>query len=127
MNLSLDWGKSGGYIRSPPILGNRFRPFKKDCSMSDIASVLGMIAGICTTLAFVPQVVKIYKTRKTEDISLAMFLVFCTGLVLWLIYGILQADIPIILANGVTLVLAGYILCFKLFVRDSSETSQGHS
>lgn len=75
---------------------------------------IGMTAGVLTTVAFVPQVVKTWKSRSTKDISLAMFLAFTLGVALWLLYGILLNAWPIILANLVTLVLAGIILTLKL-------------
>jgi MtN3 and saliva related transmembrane protein len=62
----------------------------------------------------VPQLVKTWKTRSTADISLGMFLVLVIGIILWLAYGILLGDVPLIVANGITLVLAGIILVFKL-------------
>jgi MtN3 and saliva related transmembrane protein len=77
-------------------------------------TLIGLAAGFCTTLAFVPQVVKTWKTRSTRDISLGMFLVLVLGIILWLTYGAMLGDLPLIAANGVTLVLAGLILAFKL-------------
>ena len=75
---------------------------------------LGLAAAYCTTIAFVPQLVKTWKTRSTADISLGMFLVLVIGIILWLAYGMLLGDVPLIVANGITLVLAGIILVFKL-------------
>lgn len=80
----------------------------------DIPALIGGMAGLCTTLAFIPQVIKTYRTKSTGDLSLAMFLIFCIGVSLWLVYGIIKNDIPLIAANAVTLVLAGYILWVKL-------------
>lgn len=82
--------------------------------MMEANTLLGIAAGTLTTLAFVPQVVKIWCTRSTHDISLGMFLLFSTGLVLWLIYGVWIGSWPIIIANTVTLALALTILYFKL-------------
>lgn len=79
---------------------------------------IGILAGFCTTLAFLPQVIKTYRSRSARDLSLSMFSIFCTGIILWLIYGILIDDLPIILANSVTLLLAGILLFFKLSFRD---------
>jgi MtN3 and saliva related transmembrane protein len=70
--------------------------------------------GFCTTIAYLPQVLRIWRTRSTKDISLGMFSVMVLGLFCWLLYGILLGDIPLILSNAVTLVLAGTILFFKL-------------
>ena len=75
---------------------------------------VGYAAGFCTTVTFVPQLMKAWRTRSTSDISLGMFLVLVTGIVLWLTYGALIQDIPLIAANGVTLLLAGGILLLKL-------------
>ena len=75
---------------------------------------MGLAAAFCSTTAFVPQVVKTWRTRSTKDISLVMFLVLVTGIILWLAYGIIIEDIPLIAANAVTLVFAGTILFFKL-------------
>lgn len=75
---------------------------------------LGLIAGALTTAAFIPQVVKIWKSRHTVDISLGMFSIFSLGVFLWLLYGIQLGALPLILSNGITLVLSLTILVFKL-------------
>ncbi len=80
-------------------------------------TVLGILAAVCTSLAFLPQVIQVVKTKSTHDISLAMFLLFCLGVSLWLTYGLFIRDIPVIAANVVTLVLAGIILIYKLRYR----------
>ncbi len=80
----------------------------------DANTLLGIAAGSLTTLAFIPQVVKAWRTRSTRDISLGMFLLFSTGLVLWLIYGAWIGSWPIIIANTVTLALALVIIVLKL-------------
>jgi MtN3 and saliva related transmembrane protein len=82
----------------------------------DIVNVIGSLAGVLTTIAFIPQVVRTWKTRSAQDISLFMFLLFSCGVLLWLIYGILLHALPIILANGITLALSSSILALK--VRD---------
>jgi len=76
--------------------------------------LLGLLAGSCTTAAFIPQVVKTWKSRSAKDLSLGMFSIFCTGVLLWLAYGLLIMDIPVIIANMVTLVLASFLLALKL-------------
>lgn len=78
------------------------------------ANLLGIVAGTLTTIAFVPQVVRIWRTRSTHDISLSMFGIFSLGVVCWLCYGIALGSWPIILANLVTLVLSLTVLYFKL-------------
>ena len=75
---------------------------------------VGALAGILTTIAFIPQVVKTWKTRSAGDISLLMFLLFSAGVLLWLIYGILLNAMPIIIANGITLALSASILVMKI-------------
>jgi MtN3 and saliva related transmembrane protein len=74
----------------------------------------GYAAALCTTGAYVPQVIRVWRTRSTGDISLKMFLVLVTGLALWLTYGLVRGEMPIIVANAVTLMLASIILFFKL-------------
>lgn len=77
-------------------------------------TMLGLLAGFCTTFAFLPQVVKTWRTRSTRDLSLGMFLVLVVGLALWLVYGLLIGDVPLVAANAVTLLFALVILWFKL-------------
>ncbi len=81
---------------------------------SDYVTLLGFIAAALTTAAFIPQVLKTWKTKKTEDISLAMFIAFSAGVFLWLVYGLLINSTPVIAANLVTFVLATIILVFKI-------------
>ena len=78
------------------------------------ANTLGLLAGTLTTVAFVPQVVKIWKTKHARDISLGMFAIFSSGVLLWLFYGIEIGAMPVIVANAVTLGLSLTILIFKL-------------
>jgi MtN3 and saliva related transmembrane protein len=77
-------------------------------------TIVGLSAGLLTTIAFVPQVVKIWKARSAKDISLPTFLVFTLGVALWLLFGILSGELPIIIWNAVTLVLTGAILVMKI-------------
>jgi MtN3 and saliva related transmembrane protein len=80
----------------------------------NLADLLGTVAGFLTTVAFVPQVWGVWKTRSTRDISLGMYLVFTTGVAFWLVYGLVLGAWPIIVANSVTLALAGTVLALKL-------------
>jgi MtN3 and saliva related transmembrane protein len=66
----------------------------------------------------VPQVIKTWKSRSAKDLSLGMFSLFCTGVLLWLIYGLAINDLPIILANTVTLLLAMTLVYFKFSFKD---------
>lgn len=76
----------------------------------DWTTILGLAAGVCTTAAVVPQLIKAWKTKEVGDVSPGMFFVLITGLVLWTIYGIIRNDLPIILTNGVALVLNSLML-----------------
>jgi len=76
--------------------------------------LLGLGAGLLTTGSLVPQVIKIYKTRETKDISLAMFVILALGIFLWFIYGFFIRSAPVVVANAVTLVLTFVVIAFKL-------------
>ena len=76
--------------------------------------LIGYSAALCTTVAFAPQLIKAWRTRSTGDISLGMFLLLVTGILLWIVYGVLRQDGPLITANAVTLILAGGILLLKV-------------
>ena len=76
--------------------------------------LLGYLAAALTTVAFFPQVLKAFKTKSTKDMSLLMWLLLSVGVLCWLIYGIELGSGPIIVANGVTLVLAGAVLALKI-------------
>ena len=77
-------------------------------------TILGLVAGTLTTISFLPQIIKAWKSKSTRDISLGMFAIFSVGVVLWLIYGICINSLPVIVANAVTFVLAFVILIFKI-------------
>lgn len=77
-------------------------------------TIIGFVAAICTTISFLPQAVKVIKTKQTKDLSLVMYLTFTVGLFLWLVYGIIGKDLPIIIANAITLVFAITILIMKI-------------
>ena len=79
-----------------------------------IIEYIGFFAAICTTVAFFPQAVKVWKTKSTKDISLSMFIIFTIGVFAWLAYGIIISNLPLILANAVTLTLSLFILIYKL-------------
>ncbi|NVJ64284.1 MAG: SemiSWEET transporter [Flavobacteriaceae bacterium] len=80
----------------------------------DPFELIGYAAATLATLAFVPQVVKSYRDKSTKDISLVMYLVFFTGVVLWLIYGIHLESMPMIIANTITALLALSIIILKI-------------
>ena len=78
------------------------------------ADLIGAAAGTLSTIAFVPQAWRIWKTRSARDLSLSMYLIFTSGVALWFVYGLLLGAVPIIVCNGLTLVLAGTVLAMKL-------------
>jgi MtN3 and saliva related transmembrane protein len=80
----------------------------------DLVQLIGLTAGVLTTISFLPQVIKTWKSKSANDLSLLMFSMFCSGILMWLIYGLLINDLPIILSNIATLSLAGTILFFKV-------------
>jgi MtN3 and saliva related transmembrane protein len=80
-----------------------------------IVDFLGFLAAALTTGSFVPQVWKTLKTRDTSSISLAMYLMFVAGVASWFAWGIAAHQWPVILANGVTLILSATVLAFKVF------------
>jgi len=83
----------------------------------DAVMMLGLIAGALTTVSFLPQLVKVWRSRSTRDISLTMYIVFTAGIFLWLLYGIFIESMPVILANAVTLTIALTILALKIRYR----------
>lgn len=86
--------------------------------------LLGHAAGFCTTVAFVPQVLKVWRSRSAHDISVGMYAVFIAGLVLWLVYGMRIGAWPIVIANSLTIVLAGSVLLLKLRYDSSPSNSR---
>lgn len=85
--------------------------------METARELIGAAAACCTTLSFVPQALRIIRTRDTTAISLPMYLVFGAGIVLWLVYGLMLVSWPIIASNVVTIVLVGLIVALKLRYR----------
>jgi MtN3 and saliva related transmembrane protein len=82
--------------------------------MNALIDGIGLLAGLLTTAAFVPQVWKIYRTKSGKDISGRMFSMLSVGMLLWLIYGLLLRSMPLILTNAVTLVLSLAIIALKV-------------
>ena len=88
--------------------------------MSTFTTVIGLAAAVCTTAANLPQLKKAWTTGQTDDLSLKTLLLFAGGLALWVVYGVLQKDIVIILANCISLALAGALVYLKLVPTTSS-------
>ncbi|MDX2253876.1 MAG: SemiSWEET transporter [Pseudanabaenaceae cyanobacterium bins.39] len=80
----------------------------------DFTNILGFMAAFLTTVAFLPQVLKVWRSRSTKDISLPMLIAFIAGVSLWLVYGLVVRAAPIVVANGITLILNLLILRCKL-------------
>ena len=80
----------------------------------ETATLVGYVAATLTTLAFIPQVIHTWRTRKMEDISAGMYTAFAIGLAAWIVYGILLGQWPIIAANSLTLIMVLFILVMKL-------------
>jgi MtN3 and saliva related transmembrane protein len=76
--------------------------------------IIGLLAAVCTTAAFIPQVYKTWKTKLVDELSLTMYVVFLIGIIFWLIYGLNINSISIILANTVTGLLVLVLIYFKL-------------
>lgn len=78
------------------------------------AEIIGLIAAVLTTGAFVPQVLKTWRSKDVEGLSLTMYSVFFVGIILWLVYGIMIESLVVILANIITAILAFILVFFKL-------------
>lgn len=83
----------------------------------DYVTILGLVAATFTTACLLPQLLKVYKTRSTKDISAGMFTLYCGGLLLWFVYGIYLKDTPIMIANSLALIQGVAILLFKVKYR----------
>jgi MtN3 and saliva related transmembrane protein len=79
-----------------------------------LEDAVGWVAGTLTTVAFVPQVLKTWRTRSTRDISLTMWVAFSVGVALWIVYAVIAASWPIAVANAITLALSATVLALKL-------------
>lgn len=79
-----------------------------------LTDAIGFISATFTTVAFVPQVIRVWKTKSARDVSLGMYALFNTGVALWLCYGLLIESWPIIVANSITLILACSVMVMKL-------------
>ncbi|PJZ85923.1 SemiSWEET transporter [Leptospira harrisiae] len=77
-------------------------------------NLIGYVAAFLTTVSFLPQVLRVVMTKQTRDISRNMYIMFFIGVLLWFVYGVLKSDLPIILANAVTIFFVSIILYYKL-------------
>jgi MtN3 and saliva related transmembrane protein len=86
-------------------------------NLFNVTSVIGTLAGTLTTISFLPQLIKTLRMKSARDLSWGMWIVFVTGIALWVVYGFLLHALPVIIANVVTLVLSGWILVLKVIYR----------
>ncbi|HEY9782634.1 MAG TPA: SemiSWEET transporter [Leptolyngbyaceae cyanobacterium] len=91
---------------------------------SNYITTLGLIAGVLTTIAYLPQLIKTWQTKSAHDLSWSMLIVLCTGIILWLVYGFYIQNIPIIAANIVTFVFTSMILVLKIKYKQESEVGE---
>lgn len=77
-------------------------------------TIIGLAAAAITTISLLPQLMKVWKTKSTKDISMETFLLFCGGVLLWFIYGLLLNDLPMIIANSLGFIQGLIILFFKI-------------
>ena len=89
--------------------------------MSLTFEIIGMSAAILTTLAFVPQVLKVIKLKKTDGLSLSTYIIFTLGVVLWLVYGFFKNSISMVFGNGITLILSLIILVYIVKGKKSNQ------
>ena len=80
----------------------------------NLTTLIGTIAAILTTSSFLPQVIKTWKTKSAKDISLKMYIILCTGVLLWFVYGLLLSDLPIIIANAVAFLFTLSVIFLKI-------------
>jgi MtN3 and saliva related transmembrane protein len=90
------------------------RVFRCVVPMSWLLELTGLVAAFLTTVAFLPQVIQTWRSRSTAGLNLPMLVVLASGIALWLCYGLGTGQLPVILANGVTLLLVGVLLALKL-------------
>ena len=85
--------------------------------MNNTIEIVGLIAALLTTIAFLPQVVKTWKTKDVEGLSLSMYTIFLTGVLLWLAYGIMIGSLPVIIANALTALSGAFLVFCKVRYR----------
>jgi MtN3 and saliva related transmembrane protein len=81
----------------------------------NITDVIGLFAGICVTISVIPQILKVWKTKKVRQISLLTFSVLTFGIAIWVVYGILKNDLPIIITNSISLLLNLLMVYFIIY------------
>ena len=89
--------------------------------MSLAIEIVGMFAALLTTLAFIPQVLKVIKLKKTDGLSLSTYIIFTLGVGLWFVYGFFKNSISMVLGNGITLILSMIILVYIVIEKKSNQ------
>lgn len=89
----------------------------------DYIQGLGLLAAFFTTIANIPQAVKVIRTRNVKSLSASTYAMLFIGMLLWVVYGIIRGDLPIILANSIAGALCGIILAMKLICRHQDEAN----
>ena len=84
------------------------------------ADYYGYLAAFLTTIAFLPQVLRIYRTKSSDDVSIVMLILFITGLLFWVVYGFLSSSLPVLVANVITLIFNLSILLMKFIYKENS-------
>lgn len=81
----------------------------------NFTDILGLFAGACITISTIPQILKVWKTKKVKEISLKMFGILTFGIAVWIVYGILKNDLPIIITNSISLILNLIMVYFIIY------------
>ena len=81
----------------------------------NIIDILGLFAGTCVTISVIPQIVKVWKTKKVQQISLLNYSILTFGIAVWIVYGVLKNDLPIIITNSVSLSLNLVMVYFIIY------------
>ncbi|OOV12990.1 SemiSWEET family sugar transporter [Flavobacterium sp. LM4] len=81
----------------------------------NFTDIMGLFAGFCVTVSVIPQIIKVWKTKKVKQISLLTFSVLTFGIVIWVVYGILKNDFPIIITNSISLFLNLIMVYFLIY------------
>ncbi len=89
-------------------------------------TALGIVAGTLTTLAYLPQVIKTWRSKSADGVSWSMLIILCLGIALWLVYGLYVHDMPVICANVVTLLLSSIILGLKVRYEGATQIRAAH-
>lgn len=81
----------------------------------NFTDIMGLLAGFCVTVSVIPQIIKVWKTKKVKQISLLTFSVLTFGIAIWVVYGILKNDFPIIITNSISLFLNLIMVYFLIY------------